>query len=328
MNLEIKSDDYDGSDKCEILIPSEGDKRLQALETCLARLDNNKYRRSKDQKVWHSAWTQACLFQIYNKDEKDFEAKVGSLSKKITRNLLIQGPQMIGKKMGLCMFLAAYLWTQKSASVLVLTPGARHSSMLIHKTLSMLPFILPDTEKTPIILNKGHYCLQIRAADGTKSILNTAPAVPSRLRGIGRSDIMIVYKPELFQDLSVIRETVIPLSFFNNSTTWIISAVRTCQAAPICLKLPDQLYQSMWVFKTTQPLSARHCTTCYNNNNSRDCVNCDICRSSTPSTPRAPPRWMSKDYDEKLTKILSNSSDFLDEINHIFPDDGKKNSLS
>ncbi len=314
MNLEIKSDD--GSGKCEILIQSEGDKRLQALGTCLARLDNGMYRRSKDQKVWHSAWTQACSFQIYNKDEKDFEAKVGSLSKKITRNLLIQGPQWIGKKMALCMFLAAYLWTQKSASVMVLTPGAIHSAMLIHKTLSMLPLILPDGENTPNILHKNNYCLQIRAADGTKSILNTIPVGHSRLRGIGGADIMIVYKPELFQDFSVIRETVIPLSLLNNSITWIISAVRTCGAAPICLKLPDQLHQSIWIFKTTQPLTARHCTTCYNNN-SRDCVNCDICRSSKPPMPSTP-RWMSKDHDEKLYRILSDSKNiFLKEVNGI-----------
>ena len=267
MNLAIKS---------EVLIPSEGDKRLQALKTCLERLDKSEYRRTAAQKRWHSSWTQACLSRIYG---KDFEAKVPSLSTKFGttppffRNVITRGTCMTGKKTGLCMFLAAYLWTQKSASVVIITPAVRHSDKLIKVILRLLPFILPDDQDaSDIVLQKNHSRLCLQGADGTKCVFNTLPEQDSCLYGLKDADIFIAYKPELFRDLYDFQRTVNVFMTSKDYIFWIISNVGTCQTQNICLEF--MLDKNFAVVKS---MKAKR------NQGGANCVLCDFCFAVYPS---------------------------------------------
>lgn len=276
MNLEIKSDDV--FHKHEILVPSQGSNRFRALKESLTRLDNSMYCRTKDQKVWHSAWTQACLPQIYNKNEKDYKPTLPLPS----TNLLLQGSGRNGKRTALSMFLAAYLWTQKSSSIYILTHSLRESARLISDVVSVLPGCTASKGNTPKIIRQTISYLYIQAADGSEARLHIIRSSAYICPGF---DIFILYKPELFPAFPKLHQMTMAVQYLPAYSTFlVISALRTHGRGADCSKLPETPCQIKRMFKN---VSAR--------GNSWDCATCsdirhgahwlnpgDICRSCMP----------------------------------------------
>jgi len=284
------------------LISGEGDKRLLALETCLARLDSSIYTRTQDQKIWHSAWTKSCLFHIYGKDEKYLKGKLWTLSTKFkikppfVSDLLIQGPKRIGKKTGLCMFLAVFLWSQKSAKVLILVPSQRDAHSLRKTILSMFPLVLPNEAMPNIIVQYPNY-LCLRAADGTNASLTISSASLRFSRGLGSSDIMVLYKPEFFTDLSAVNEIIIPSLLRKSSILWVVSAVRTCTTADVCLKFPEKGHILLEMNRRRQ-MYTHHPFHCICLSTGSTCVECTTCHLSSPRRD-----W--KEQSEKVRTCFS-----------------------
>ncbi len=218
---------------------TDGEPRLKALETCLARVDNGPYRRSKMQTDIHARLTRACLHLIYGGGGDVHKDKVSKLREKINSDqpfqtrLIIRGPRQHGKRFAFAMFIAAYLWTQTNASITIWTPGLLTARGIMTTVLQMFPHILPKD----YALEKRHQTkgrLVIHAADGSEGRLCICPCSP-KVRGVWFSDITILYKPEFFAD-DDLRELLLPL--LHCGPNMVILAVSTL--------VPDHLIGTCW----------------------------------------------------------------------------------
>ena len=180
-----------------------GDSRLQALETWLSK--QKIFDLTEDQKKWHSLWTQACLPRIYG---DEYDAELPGLLKRfgvpsIHTRVIIQGERMHGKLTALTVFLAAYLWTQNNPTVTVIAGSMRQSYMVMAKMHSLLS----ATGMTQVrISNRELLCFANEREN--KAYFRVYP--PRRLRGIGSSDITVLYEPWIFTD-DFLKSVVFPL---------------------------------------------------------------------------------------------------------------------
>ena len=126
-----------------------GDVMLQALLDCLARFDQTKFRRSKQQVEMHLLWTMACLPQIYG---DEYMSKQPELLRRFGvpsfwSFVAIFATRRFGKTFALSMFVAAFLWSQQRSVVSIFSIAKRTSTAITQKVLTLLQAIVAPGEK-------------------------------------------------------------------------------------------------------------------------------------------------------------------------------------
>ncbi len=156
----------------------DGPRRLKSLMDALNRLDELGYRRSKGQRVFHKAFIGACLTKIYG---GEIHADLSSLLRRfdldrLKSDVIVQSPRRTGKTMGTALFAAAYIMTQKDASVSIFSTAQRASRKLLALIWQM---VVKLAGTAAVVKTYNQETLEVYALDGT---VNSCFSYPCRVQ--------------------------------------------------------------------------------------------------------------------------------------------------
>lgn len=111
---------------------STGDSRLAALRGALAHLDQ-KYCRSKHQRLFHDAFIASCIRNIYRDEYSSCYLRILEENNwsECRQEVFICCPRRFGKTFAVAMYCAAYAMTQDEQRICIFSPSRRQSKMLL-----------------------------------------------------------------------------------------------------------------------------------------------------------------------------------------------------
>ena len=192
------------------LFSTPGDLRLRSLREALQFIDDgpSQFKRSTQQKQMHDAFINACLRNIY---KTEFAANQMRILEEnnwdaTRQELLVTAPSRCGKTTAICMFAAAYAMTQPNCKLCILSPGRRHSEMLLERVKEFVA-MFPQSKVTKF--NKATLWLQGDNEVYDIRKISAYPMPPDRLCGVG-GDILICDEAAEM-DMSTFYTIVVPL---------------------------------------------------------------------------------------------------------------------
>ena len=121
---------------------SNGDRRISELRAALQYLDDypDKWVRSPQQKQFHEAFHAACIKNVY---KEEFAANYLRILEEndwdeARQEVLICCPRRFGKTIAVCMYVAAYAYTQPNCKICIFSPSRRQSEMLLDQVKEFL----------------------------------------------------------------------------------------------------------------------------------------------------------------------------------------------
>lgn len=125
----------------------EGDRRLKALNEALDGYPG--WKRSQAQRMFHTAFTNAILPQIYGDEWDVNEERVlrEQSLREIQREVMIITPRRYGKTVAVAMWSAAVVATVPGAEIGIFSTGMRASMMLMQLTAKFLRMIKGATNR-------------------------------------------------------------------------------------------------------------------------------------------------------------------------------------
>ena len=152
-----------------------GDEVIDDLERCFGFMDDNGFRRSKQQRAICDIFIRGCLRHIYKEELRTDLIRVFRKFRirRINNMVMVTMPRRCGKTTITSIFVAAYLLCVPNAKVVVYSISRRTSSMLSAKVLQFLTMMQPDGWH-PKIHNQEHIAFVNNA--GTWASLASYPA--------------------------------------------------------------------------------------------------------------------------------------------------------
>jgi hypothetical protein len=215
---------------------SSGDDMVESLLEHLAMFDTavvngKKMTRSKEQREMHLLWVMACLPQIYGKEE--YAAKLPLLRKRFNMvefhtYVAIFATRRFGKTFAMAMFVAAFMWSQRSSVVNVFSLSQRTSEAMKKKIKAMVGIMLriPLSEINTKKDNMEEF--RIINKHGEESVVYSYPC-SSMLRGMGSEGTehnnIVLLEEASFVKKDVLLKIVSPLMLRRNSVFLTISTL-------------------------------------------------------------------------------------------------------
>lgn len=162
-------------DKASTEIETNGEKRLKKLFKYLERFDDIGYPRSKHQRLFHKAFTGACIKKILG---SDYGAVLEKVIKQYdiqstTSDVVITCPRRFGKTIGLAQFVAALVLTMDTIEISIYSTAKRASSRLIEK---IRDFIILLGGREAIIKFSNNELLEVKGPNGKSSFIGAYPS--------------------------------------------------------------------------------------------------------------------------------------------------------